>query len=135
MADSTLATYSRDGHIATITYNRPEKLNAINAPMRAALNEAWNEFLADEAAWVGIVNGAGKAFCVGADLTAVSACDFVIAADDAIFGMPEVRIGTPTIVGAIRIPRRIPNFQHARRCKREGGRAFVDRRDPQWLGR
>ena len=46
MADSTLATYSRDGHIATITYNRPEKLNAINAPMRTALNAAWNEFLA-----------------------------------------------------------------------------------------
>ena len=158
MADTALATYTRVGHIATITYNRPEKLNAINAAMRAALNNAWSEFLADEAAWVGIVTGAGRAFCVGADLTeggsigefpgtffemptvnsfesgleiwkptiaavggycigygltAVSACDFVIAADDAIFAMPEVRIGTPTIVGAIRLPRRIPNFQHA----------------------
>jgi enoyl-CoA hydratase/carnithine racemase len=52
-------------------------------------------------------------YCLGYGLTAVAACDFVIAADDAVFGMPEVRLGTPTIVGAIRLPRRIPNFQHA----------------------
>jgi enoyl-CoA hydratase/carnithine racemase len=152
------ATYARDGHVATITYNRPERLNAINGPMRAALNEAWQSFLGDDAAWVAIVTGAGRAFCAGADmreggsigefagsffemptvnsfesglevwkptiaavggyclgygLTAVAACDFVIAADDAQFGMPEVLLGSPTIVGAIRLPRRIPNFQHA----------------------
>jgi enoyl-CoA hydratase/carnithine racemase len=52
-------------------------------------------------------------YCLGYGLTAVAACDFVIAADDAQFGMPEVLLGSPTIVGAIRLPRRIPNFQHA----------------------
>jgi len=46
-------------------------------------------------------------YCLGYGLTAVSACDFVIAADDAEFGMPEVRIGAPTIVGAMRLPRRV----------------------------
>lgn len=46
-------------------------------------------------------------YCLGYGLTAVSACDFVIAADDAQFGMPEVRLGVPTIVGAIRLPQRI----------------------------
>ena len=35
-----------------------------------------------------------------------------IAADDAEFGMPEVRIGAPTIVGAMRLPRRV-GMQHA----------------------
>lgn len=158
MTDDAPATYERSGHVATITYNRPDRLNAINGPMRAALNAAWQQFLADEDAWVAIVTGAGRAFCSGADLrdggsigefsgtffemptvnsfesglevwkptiaavnglclgyglTAVAACDFVIAAEDAEFGMPEVRIGTPTIVGAMRLPRRITNFQHA----------------------
>ncbi len=164
--------YERDHHVATITYNRPHKLNAINAAMRAELNVAWQSFLADEDAWVAILTGAGKAFCVGADLneggsigkfpgtffemptinsfesglevwkptiaavggyclgyglTAVSACDFVIAADDAEFGMPEVRIGTPTIVGAIRLPRRIPNFQHALELLLTGDRISAER--------
>lgn len=150
--------YERDGHVATITYNRPEKLNAINGPMRAGLNDAWQRFLADDDAWVAVVTGAGRAFCVGADtkdggsigdfpgsffemptvnsfesglevwkptiaavggyclgygLTAVAACDFVVAADDAVFGMPEVRLGVPTIVGAIRLPRRITSMQRA----------------------
>ena len=169
---NSAATYERVGNIATITYNRPQKLNAINGEMRACLNAAWQEFLADEDAWVAILTGAGRAFCVGADLndggsvgafpgtffemptvnsfesglelwkptiaavggyclgyglTAVASCDFVIAADDAEFGMPEVRIGTPTIVGAIRLPRRIPNFQHALELLLTGDRISAER--------
>lgn len=54
--------------MATITYNRPDKLNAVNGEMRRALNAAWDRFLADEQAWVGIVTGAGRAFCAGADM-------------------------------------------------------------------
>jgi E-phenylitaconyl-CoA hydratase len=49
---------------------------------------------------IAAVNGA----CLGYGLTAVSFCDFVIASDRAMFGFPEVRIGLPTIVGAIRVP-------------------------------
>jgi len=145
--------YELDGHVATITYHRPEVLNAINGELRQDLNAAWDRFRDDEAAWVAIVTGAGRAFCVGADLhdgagaagtwpgsfweiptvnsfesglevwkptiaavngyclgyglTLVAACDFVVAADDAEFGMPEVRLGVPTIVGAMRLPRRV----------------------------
>ena len=63
------ATYERLGHVATITYNRPEALNAVNGALRRDLNAAWERFVADEEAWVGIVTGAGdKAFCAGADL-------------------------------------------------------------------
>ncbi len=151
MTDTVL--YERDGHVATITYNRPHALNAVNGELRQDLNAAWEQFRADEEAWVGIVTGAGRAFCVGADLkdgrgsvgewpgtfweiptvnsfesgleiwkptiaavpgyclgyglTAVLRCDFVIAADDAEFGFPEVRLGVPTIVGAMRLPGRI----------------------------
>lgn len=145
--------YERDGHVATITYNRPDALNAINAQLRQDLNAAWEQFRDDEDAWVGIVTGAGRAFCAGADLkdgagsvgtwpgsfwemptinsfesglevwkptiaavngyclgyglTLVTRCDFVIAADDAEFAFPEVRLGVPTIVGALRLPERV----------------------------
>ncbi|MGH9081434.1 MAG: enoyl-CoA hydratase/isomerase family protein [Acidimicrobiales bacterium] len=60
--------YRLEGHVATITYNRPDSLNAIDAEMRRALNEAFNRFREEEEAWVGIVTGAGRAFCAGADL-------------------------------------------------------------------
>jgi E-phenylitaconyl-CoA hydratase len=145
--------YERDGHVATITYNRPAVLNAINGELRQDMNAAWERFRDDEEAWVGIVTGAGRAFCVGADmkdgagaagtwpgsfweiptinsfesglevwkptiaavngyclgygLTLASACDFLVASDSASFGFPEVRLGVPTIVGAIRTPAKV----------------------------
>ncbi len=66
MADRVL--YKRTGHVATITYNRPDALNAVNGAMRRDLNQAFARFRDDEEAWVAIVTGAGRAFCVGADL-------------------------------------------------------------------
>ncbi len=144
--------YDKDGHIVTITYHRPERMNAINGEMREALNAAWLHFRDDVDAWVAILTGAGRAFCAGADIreggaagtfagtfwekptinsfesglelfkptiaaingpclgygvTAVSFCDFVIASERATFGFPEVRLGVPTIVGAIRMPQRL----------------------------
>ena len=45
--------------------------------------------------------------CIGYGLTGVSFADFVIASDRATFSYPEVRIGTPTIVGSIRLPQRL----------------------------
>jgi len=61
--------YALDGHIATITLDRPEALNAIDREMNAQLAETWRRFDADDEAWVGILTGAGdRAFCAGADL-------------------------------------------------------------------
>jgi len=45
--------------------------------------------------------------CIGYGLTGVLFCDFVIASTEAAFSFPEVSIGVPTIVGAIRLPQRI----------------------------
>jgi E-phenylitaconyl-CoA hydratase len=45
--------------------------------------------------------------CVGYGLTGVLFCDFVIASTDATFSYPEVTLGVPTIVGAIRLPHRV----------------------------
>jgi enoyl-CoA hydratase/carnithine racemase len=60
--------YERTDHVATITYNRPEVLNAVNGELRRDLNEAFARFRDDDEAWVAIVTGAGRAFCAGADL-------------------------------------------------------------------
>jgi E-phenylitaconyl-CoA hydratase len=60
--------YELHGHVATITYNRPHVLNAINRDMRRGLNEAFARFRDEDEAWVAIVTGAGRAFCAGADL-------------------------------------------------------------------
>jgi enoyl-CoA hydratase/carnithine racemase len=65
---SEAVTFQLDGHVATITYNRPGALNAINSEMRHALNAAFARFRDDEDAWVAIVTGAGRAFCAGGDL-------------------------------------------------------------------
>ena len=65
---STACATSSTGHVATITYDRPDKLNAIDGAMRDGLNAAFDRFRDDDEAWVGIVTGAGRAFCVGADL-------------------------------------------------------------------
>jgi 1,4-dihydroxy-2-naphthoyl-CoA synthase len=51
--------YELDGHVATITYHRPDKLNVIDGQMRAELNAAFAEFRDDEEAWMAIVTGAG----------------------------------------------------------------------------
>jgi enoyl-CoA hydratase/carnithine racemase len=45
--------------------------------------------------------------CIGYGLTGVLFCDFVIASTEAKFCFPEVGIGVPTIVGAIRLPQRV----------------------------
>ncbi len=45
--------------------------------------------------------------CIGYGLTGVLFCDFVIASTEAMFCYPEVSIGVATIVGAIRLPRRV----------------------------
>jgi enoyl-CoA hydratase/carnithine racemase len=45
--------------------------------------------------------------CIGYGLTGVLFCDFVIASTEAVFCYPEVSIGAPTIVGAIRLPQRV----------------------------
>ncbi|MEP7046436.1 MAG: crotonase/enoyl-CoA hydratase family protein [Ilumatobacteraceae bacterium] len=62
--------YEVDAHIATITLNRPEKLNAFTTRMMRELLDAFDRVDADDDVRVVIVTGAGRAFCAGADLSA-----------------------------------------------------------------
>ena len=64
---------TRDGAVATLTVNRPDKLNALNAETIAALHAAVNELSADDAVAAVIVTGADeKAFVAGADISALA---------------------------------------------------------------
>jgi len=60
--------YKKEGRIAIITLNRPEVLNAINAEMSKELTASIIDFRDSPDLWVAIICGAGKAFCVGADI-------------------------------------------------------------------
>lgn len=119
------------GQVLVMTIQRPEVRNAVNASVMRGLNDALRRLAQEDSLRVGILTGAGGAFCSGADLRAraageqvvndtgfagltrlardkpliaavegaavgggfelVLACDLVVAADDAVFGLPEVR--------------------------------------------
>jgi len=148
--------YERRGHVAYVTLNRPDRMNALDAHSHAELIEIFDDFERDPDAWLAIITGAGdRAFCAGNDLKATAqasangerrvgpdarfaaitrgydcpkpliaavngvaagggfeialACDVVIAADTARFGLPEPRVGLIAGAGGIhRLTRQIP---------------------------
>jgi crotonobetainyl-CoA hydratase len=150
------AIYEKQGHIAYVTLNRPEVMNALHYAAHLELEEIFNDFKNDSESWVAIVTGAGeKAFSAGNDLKATAAatargaasptrpvafggitrdyecykpliaavngyalgggceialaCDIIIAADHARFGLPEPRVGLIAGAGGIhRLTRRVP---------------------------
>ncbi len=61
--------YDVRDHVATITLNRPDKLNAFTGTMMRELIEAFDLTDADDDVRVVVVTGAGRGFCAGADLS------------------------------------------------------------------
>ncbi|MEZ4356173.1 MAG: enoyl-CoA hydratase-related protein [Myxococcota bacterium] len=59
-----------DGPIATLTLDRPERLNAMDTPLLRELLDATERLSGDDAVRVVILAGAGRSFCAGADLAA-----------------------------------------------------------------
>jgi enoyl-CoA hydratase/carnithine racemase len=68
MTTAQLVTYERSDKIATLTLNRPEKLNAFSDDVVRELAARMREFDADQQAHVAILRGAGRAFSSGADV-------------------------------------------------------------------
>lgn len=65
--------FTRVGKVATITLNRPDRLNAFSVDMIRSWLEAVKEFGADPGINVLVVTGAGRAFCAGGDVKAMAA--------------------------------------------------------------
>lgn len=142
--ETQFCTVERDGHIVTITLNRPEKRNALSQDANHELGAVFDMFDRDPQARIAILTGAGdKAFSAGADLTggmdrsrppvpesgfagivwrharrkpviaavngfamgggfeAALACDIIVAADHASFGLTEPRVGLAALGGGI----------------------------------
>lgn len=147
-----LVLVSVERGVRRLTLNRPDKLNALSAPLVEELSAALQEGAADPATRAVVLAGAGRSFCAGYDLTEqlttdpaelqvvlrrdlerllevfdlpqpvigriqghclaggldlMMMCDVVVAADDAVFGLPEVTFGSapvanllPWLVGA-----------------------------------
>jgi enoyl-CoA hydratase/carnithine racemase len=55
--------------VATITFNRPNQLNALSRRMMRELADAYARAEADDDVWLLLVTGSGRAFCTGADVT------------------------------------------------------------------
>ncbi|GLT11928.1 enoyl CoA dehydratase/isomerase [Sulfitobacter porphyrae] len=152
MSSSDTVLSSIKGNVATITLNRPEQRNAVNARMAAELCDAVQACENDPQVAVTILTANGPTFCAGMDLAAfcageadgilhgegrfagfvgltrrkpviaavqgtavaggfeiVLACDMVVAADTAKFGLPEARRGLIAGAGGVfRLARRLP---------------------------
>ena len=142
---------SESGEIVTITYDRQEKLNALNSAGIQELTNAFVSIADDFNVRVVIFTGSGSksfiggadinelsnlnentarnfitslhelfvlirhcpvpviarinGYCLGAGMELAAACDLRIASNNAIFGMPEVKVGIPSVIEAALLPR------------------------------
>ena len=125
---SDAVTYETNGNVATITMNKPDRMNRLDSEIVNALHQSWKRFMATDEERVAVVAGNGRTFSAGADLNAIphdlyraipgvgvpvdkpvvaavqgwcvgggmvltTMCDLLVAADDAMFSYPEVKIG------------------------------------------
>src|SRR5438132_2247820 len=65
--------YAVNDRVATVTLNRPEKLNAWTATMATGLRAALTRAGADENVRAIVLTGAGRGFCAGADMSGLAA--------------------------------------------------------------
>lgn len=84
--------YEKRNKIGYITLNRPESLNALDDELNDELWATWRDFADDDSLHVGVLTGAGKAFCSGADLKT-----FIPKWETA--NMLDVRKNVPTGIG------------------------------------
>ncbi len=91
--------YTREGNIGIITFNRPEKMNAITDEMLADLTNILNEATLDDGVRAVIVTGNGRAFCGGTDVSAGIARDHAEAAAERAKRIKKVDLPETSLPG------------------------------------
>ena len=104
MSDGDTIRLAVTGGVATITLNRPEKLNAFAGDMRERLADALDRVSADRGVRVLVVTGAGKGFCSGGDVQHMLELKQRGAGFDALAPLLEVGRAIVTRLAAFEIP-------------------------------
>ncbi|MFJ1551343.1 enoyl-CoA-hydratase DpgD [Streptomyces sp. NPDC088246] len=87
MKNLSRVRYEKTGHVARVTMNRPDVLNAMDLRMHEELGEIWDDFEADDDMWVALLAGEGtRAFSVGQDLKELAARERAGLAAPSTFG-------------------------------------------------
>src|SRR5947209_5868704 len=69
----TTVLYEVQDGVAVVTMNRPDALNALNAPLHHDLSRALEAAASDDAVRVVVLTGSGRGFCAGGDIKAMAA--------------------------------------------------------------
>lgn len=102
MSNEPVLRIEREAPIAVVTLNRPDQMNALNAPLRLAIGAAFRELEADPKIRAVIVTGAGRAFCAGMDLKEIGGGgDGVTGFDLSVTGQDEMRHGIEGFRGPV----------------------------------
>jgi enoyl-CoA hydratase/carnithine racemase len=96
--------YEKDGPIATLTLNRPDRLNAISGPMLAALSERLVEANGDRDVRAIILTGAGRGFCAGLDLQDATSGSGIGGGGGAMPATLDLRTAPPTVLHSLDKP-------------------------------
>ena len=101
MSDN-LVLIERDGPVATVTLNRPDRLNALNRALRAAIVEAFGELAGDPSVRAAVLTGKGRAFTAGVDLKEAGETGFALGADGGEIDLARGLSAFPwPIIGAV----------------------------------
>jgi enoyl-CoA hydratase len=103
-------------NVAVITLDRPEARNAVDQQLAVDLEESIDRLEADDALWVGILQGAGPAFCSGADLKAVASGRTDLATDRGGFAGIVRRNRTKPMIAAVEGPALAGGFEIVLSC-------------------
>ena len=93
-------TYDRAGGVATVTLNRPDRMNGMTSLMVREAHAALTAAAGDDSVSVLVLTGAGSSFCPGADLRAATAGERDVPADPHHFRVPVLLHEMPAITVA-----------------------------------